>query len=99
VLLHTLRIIEFLNRSSHQRGPLAVKIDQILCRWLALRVVGAQQVFWCAAIKHMPELPCDIETILHGNIHSLTRLRGVGMASIAGEEHPRYLIVIVERIH
>ncbi len=44
----------------------------------------------CAAFtQDGRELPAEIETVLHGDVHALARFRAVGVAGIAGNEHMR----------
>ena len=98
VLLDCLGIIQLLGWGGHEGRPFAVEVDEVLRGWLSLAVVGGQELLRRAAVEDVAELPPDIEAILHGDVHALAGLGGVGMAGVAGEEDARVLIVVVEGI-
>src|SRR5690606_20531708 len=77
----------------HQRGPLAVEVDQLLGDRLPLGRVGRQQRLGAAAAHHQPELPAEVEAVLHRHVHALAGLGAVGVAGVAGEEHPRRAVL------
>src|SRR5699024_1283302 len=83
VLLYCLWVFEFFNRGCHQGGPFAVKVNEVLRRWLTRTVVGAQQCFWCTASENVAELPRNVETMLNGDVHALAGLGRVGVAGSA----------------
>src|SRR5699024_4548468 len=42
-----------------------------------------------AAAEHVPQLPCEVEAVLHRDVHALAGLGGVGVAGVPGDEHAR----------
>ena len=71
--------------------PLAVEVDQLLRRRLALGRIGVQQLGRALAAQHGRELPAQVEGVLHREVHALARLGAVGVAGVAGDEHARQL--------
>src|SRR5262249_45521467 len=71
------------------RGPFAIEVDQLLGHGLTFRRVAVQQLWRASPPEDGCELPSEIEGILHGDVHALPRLRAVGVAGIAGDEHAR----------
>ena len=43
------------------------------------------------AFEHLPELPTEVEAVLHRDVHTLPGLGAVGVARVACDEHARHL--------
>src|ERR1700722_4965570 len=71
------------------RSKFAVEVDQLLCDRPPLRGVGVQQRGWAPISEDRDELPPQIESILHGDVHPLPSLRTVRVTRVAGDEHAR----------
>ncbi len=80
---------ELLRSLRHERRPLAVEVDEVLRDDLPLGRVGGQQALGAAALQHVPELPGEVEAVLHRHVHALPGLRAVRVAGVAGDEHAR----------
>ncbi len=70
-------------------GPFAVEIDQLLGDRLALGRIGMQQTRLTLLAQHRGELPAEIESVLHRDVHTLPRLGAMGVAGIASDEDAR----------
>ena len=79
----------FFMRRGEQRGPFAIEVDQLLGNGPPFRGVGVQQRRRAPLVQDGDELPSQIESVLHGDVHALPGLRTVGVAGIAGDEHAR----------
>ena len=68
-------------------GPLPIEVDQFLGNHLALLGIGTQEFRPALPGQHRGKLPSQVEGVLHGEIHALTRLGAVGVAGIACDEN------------
>ena len=68
-------------------GPLAIEVDQFLGDGLTFRRVGMQEARRAPLPQDRRQLPAEVEAVLHGDVHALARLRAVGVAGVAGDEH------------
>ena len=64
-------------------------VDKVLGDLLAFLGVGVEQRRRATSLQHGRELPPEVERVLHGHVHALTGLRGVGVAGVPGDEDAR----------
>src|ERR1700756_3390323 len=72
-----------------QRGPFAIEVDQFLGNGPPFRGVSVQQRWRAPLVQNGDELPSQIESVLHGDVHALPGLWTVGVAGVASNEHAR----------
>ena len=84
--------------SADRLRPPGVRRDEVLGDLLAFLGVGVEQRRRAASLQHGRELPPEVERVLHGHVHALTGLRGVGVAGVPGDEDARragaHLVVV-----
>ena len=66
-----------------------VKLDQALRRRPTLTGIAVKKRRIGTSRKYGNQLPPQVERVPHGDIHPLTCLRAVGMASIPRQHHTR----------
>ena len=66
-----------------------VRLDKVFGDLLPFLGVGVEQCRRAASLEHGRELPPEVERVLHGHVHALTGLRGVGVAPVPGDEDAR----------
>ena len=72
-----------------QSSPFTIEIDQFLGNGPSLRGVCMQQKGRAPLTEDRDQLPSEIEGVLHGDVHALSRLWTVGVAGISSDEHAR----------
>ena len=95
VVREVVGVRDLVGLAGHERGPLAVEVDELLRDRLTLARVGRQEGCRGQPGEDVPELPAEVEPVLHRHVHALPRLRAVRVAGVAGEEHPGRATVAV----
>ena len=72
--------------STDRLRPPGVHGDEVFGDLLAFEGVGVEQRPWAASLQHGGELPSEVEGVLHGHVHALAGLGGVGVAGVPGDE-------------
>src|ERR1700735_2325805 len=67
-----------------QRRPFAIEVDQFLGDGPPFRGISVQQRWRALLAQDGNELPSEIESVLHGDVHALPRLWTVGVAGGGG---------------
>ena len=84
--------------SADRLRPPDVRRDEVLGDLLPFQGVGVEQRRRATSLQHGRELPPEVVRVLHGHVHALTGLRGVGVAGVPGDEDARragaHLVVV-----
>src|SRR5690606_16834652 len=70
----------------HERGPLAVEVDEVLRDDLPLGGVRREERGGAPPGEDVTELPADVPAVLEGDVHALPGLGAVRVAGVAGDE-------------
>jgi hypothetical protein len=87
VLLHRSRVVA--GAVAQHGRPFTVKVDQFFGHDLSLCGVGVKQAGGAAPLQYGSQLPADIESVLHRDVHALPCFGAVGMARITRDENAR----------
>lgn len=63
-----------------------VEVDEVLRYAAALGLVGAQDAGFRRGVCDEPDLPAQVERVLHADVHALAGFRGVCVHGVASEE-------------
>ena len=90
VLLHRSSVVT--GTVTQHGGPFAVEVNQLPGDGLSLCRIGVKQAGRAAPLQHSGQLPADIESILHGDIHALSGFGAVGVAGVTRNEDVRQTV-------
>src|SRR5438552_19111366 len=75
-------------RAEHRR-ELAIELDELLSDCASFSGIGAEEFGRREAAHNGGELPTKVETILHGDGHSLPGFRAMGVTALTADEAGR----------